>query len=38
MAKRRPVAKGRSSRSFSKGVRKTKSLNVARPGRGGYRL
>lgn len=35
---RRPVDKKRSARSFRKQVRKTKSANIARPGRGGYRL
>lgn len=38
MAKRRPVRKVRSAREFRKAVRKTKKLNVSRPGRGGFRL
>lgn len=36
--RRRPVSKGKSSRKFRKQVRKTKTLNVAVPGRGGFRL
>lgn len=35
---RRPVRKGRSARSFRKQVGKTKSVNLAKPGRGGFRL
>lgn len=36
--KRRPVSKGKSAQQFRKQVGKTKSLNVKRPGRGGYRI
>lgn len=35
---RRPVNKNRSARDFRKNVRKTKMINLARPGRGGFRL
>lgn len=35
---RRPVNKRRSSRDFRQNVRKTKGVNLARPGRGGVRL
>jgi len=35
---RRPVNKGKSARSFRKDVRKTASKNLAKPGRGGFRL
>lgn len=35
---RRPVNKRRSARKFRKQVGKTKALNVAKPGRGGFRL
>jgi len=35
---RRPVNKYQSSRSFRQQTRKVASLNVARPGRGGFRL
>lgn len=38
MAFRRPVNKGRSSGKFRRQVKRTKSLNLARPGRGGFRL
>lgn len=38
MARRRPVNKTRSVRKFRKEAKRTASLNVARPGRGGYRL
>lgn len=36
--RRRPVSKGRSARGFRKQVSHTKAANIARPGRGGYRL
>lgn len=35
---RRPVNKARSAGKFRKQVRKTNAKNLARPGRGGYRL
>jgi len=35
---RRPVNKYKSSKSFRKQTSRTASLNVARPGRGGFRL
>lgn len=35
---RRPVNKRKSSRSFRKAVGKTQPKNLARPGRGGFRL
>lgn len=35
---RRKVNKARSSRKFRKQAGRTKALNVARPGRGGFRL
>lgn len=35
---RRHVNKGRSARSFRKNARKTKAVNLGRPGRGGFRL
>lgn len=35
---RRPVNKARSAGKFRKQARKTHPLNVARPGRGGFRL
>lgn len=35
---RRPVNKKRSARNFGKQVRKVNVRNVARPGRGGFRL
>lgn len=35
---RRAVNKQRSARKFGKQVSKTKTLNVARPGRGGFRI
>lgn len=38
MARRRPVGKQSSAGKFRKQVRKTKAVNVARPGRGGYRI
>lgn len=39
MARRRAVNKGRSARSFKKGVRRTRRINVApAPMRGGIRL
>lgn len=36
--KRRPVSKGKSAQKFKGQVKKTKSLNLARPGRGGFRI
>lgn len=36
--KRRPVNKSKSASKFRKQVRKTHPANVAKPGRGGYRL
>lgn len=36
--KRRPVGKARSAGQFKRNVRKTKSINLARPGRGGFRI
>lgn len=36
--RRQRVSKGRSSGKFRSQVKRTKSLNVARPGRGGFRL
>lgn len=36
--RRRPVNKARSAGKFRKQVSKTKRLNVAVPGRGGFRL
>lgn len=38
MARRRPVGKSSSARKFRKQVGKTKSLNLAKPGRGGFRI
>lgn len=38
MAKRRPVSRSKGARKFGKQVGKTKAINVARPGRGGYRM
>lgn len=35
---RKPVNRRRGARKFNKQVRKTKTLNVKQPGRGGYRL
>lgn len=35
---RRSVSKGKSARSFRKQVRKTNGKNLAKPGRGGFRL
>lgn len=35
---RRPVNKRKSSRSFRKQVKRTKGVNMAKPGRGGFRL
>lgn len=32
------VNKSRSARKFRNSVRKTKAINLARPGRGGFRL
>lgn len=32
------VPKGKSSRNFRNQVRRTKSVNLARPGRGGFRM
>lgn len=37
MARHR-VQKGRAAKQFGRSVSKTKSINVARPGRGGFRL
>ena len=35
---RRPVNKSKSARQFRKQVKKTRAINLVRPGRGGYRL
>lgn len=35
---RRPVNKARSAGQFRRNVRKTKVVNLAQPGRGGFRL
>lgn len=35
--RRRPVSKGKSARNFRSQVSKTKKLNLAKPGRGGFR-
>jgi len=35
---RRPVHKGKSARKFRKAVGKTHPKNLAKPGRGGFRL
>lgn len=36
--KRKPVSKGKSVRGFKSNVRKTKSVNVTAPMRGGIRM
>lgn len=36
--RRRPVGKNRSARKFRGQVNKTKSINLAKPGRGGFRI
>lgn len=36
--RRRPVRKGRSARKFRRDVGRTKAANLAKPGRGGFRL
>lgn len=38
MGKRRPVNKQRSAGKFRAQIKKTKKVNVAKPGRGGFRL
>lgn len=38
MAFRRPVNKRKSAGKFRGQVKRTKGINVSRPGRGGYRL
>lgn len=38
MAYRRPVNKGKSARKFRGQVRKTHPANMAKPGRGGFRI
>lgn len=35
---RRPVNKRASARSFRRGTSRTRAVNMARPGRGGFRL
>lgn len=35
---RRPVNKARGARKFRKDVKRTRSVNLAKPGRGGFRL
>lgn len=34
--RRRPVNKGKSAKQFKRNIKKTKSVNVARPRRGGF--
>lgn len=36
--RRRPVSKSRSARKFRKDVSKTRAVNLAKPGRAGFRL
>lgn len=38
MTRRKPVNKYRSAASFRNKVGRTKAINIAPPGRGGYRL